>query len=283
MARIRVVTDSACDLPPDMAERLGITVVPLSIRFGSDEFVDRVTLTTGDFWARCASSQVLPETSAPSPGAFQEAFLAAAGDGYDSVVCINISSKLSGTHQSARAGAEAVKDQIPVRTVDSRSVTMGQGLIVLDTAAHATSGASLEDTVARAEMLTGRTQVFGAVDTLEHLEKGGRIGGAKALLGTMLSIKPVVSVQDGKVGEESKQRTRSRSLRYMAGKAHEAQDTGGIVRIAVANGAAGDIDDFLAMIQDVRTDHPVVVVDLGPVVGTHTGPGTIGLCMITAG
>lgn len=282
MARIRVVTDSACDLPAELAEGQGITVVPLSIRFGSEEFVDRVTLSTDDFWARCAASRVLPETSAPSPGAFQEAFLAAADDGYDSVVCINISSKLSGTHQSARAGADAVKDRIPVRTVDSRSVTMGQGLIVLDVAALAASGAPLEDTVARAEELAGRTQVFGAVDTLEHLEKGGRIGGAKALLGTMLSIKPVVSVQDGKVEEESKQRTRSRSLRYMAGKAQEAQEASGIERIAVANGAAGDIDDFLAMLQAVKAEHPVVVVDLGPVVGTHTGPGTIGLCMITA-
>lgn len=279
MARVRVVTDSACDLPAALAKEQGITVVPLSIRFGSEEFVDGATLSADDFWARCAASPVLPETAAPSPGAFQEAFLAAAHDGYDAVVCITISSGVSGTHQSARTAADSVKDRIRVLTVDSRTATMGQGLIVLDVAALAATGASPEDIVARSEALIKRTQVFGAIDNLEHLEKGGRIGGAKALLGTLLAIKPVVTVTDGMVGEESKQRTRSRSLRYVAGK---ARDAGPISRMAVCNGAATDIDDFLSMLDGVKSEHPMVVVDLGPVVGTHTGPGTIGLCLITA-
>src|ERR1035437_3576145 len=263
MARVRVVTDSACDLPAALAEEQGITVVPLSIRFGSEEFVDGATLSADDFWARCAASPVLPETAAPSPGAFQEAFLAAAHEGYDAVVCITISSGVSGTHQSARTAADSVKDRIRVLTVAARAAT----------------GASPEDIVARSEALIKKTQVFGAVDNLEHLEKGGRIGGAKALLGTLLAIKPVLTVTDGIVGEESKQRTRSRSLRYLAGKAQEA---GPISRTAVCNGAATDIDDFLSMLDGVKSEHPVVVVDLGPVVGTHTGPGTIGLCLITA-
>jgi len=280
MARVRVVTDSACDLSATVAEEQGITVVPLSIRFGSEEFVDGTALSADDFWARCAASPVLPETSAPSPGAFQDAFLAAADDGYDSVVCINISSELSGTQQSARAAAEAVADRIRVLTVDSRSATMGEGLIVLDIAQLAASGASPEDLVARAESVIPRTLVFGAVDTLEHLEKGGRIGGAKAMLGTLLSIKPVVTIADGVVAEESKQRTRARSLKYLAGKAEGA---GPVSRIAVCNGAAADIDEFLALLDGVKSEHPLVVADLGPVVGTHTGPGTVGLCMITAG
>jgi DegV family protein with EDD domain len=280
MARVRVVTDSACDLSAAVAEEQGITIVPLSIRFGSEEFVDGTALSTDDFWARCAASAVLPETSAPSPGAFQEAFLAAADDGYDSVVCINISSELSGTHQSARTAAEAVADRIRVVTVDSRSATMGQGLIVLEVAELAASGATPEELVARAEAVIPRTLVFGAVDTLEHLEKGGRIGGAKAMLGTLLSIKPVITIANGIVEEESKQRTRSRSLRYLVGKAEVA---GPISRIAVCNGAATDIDEFLGLLDGVKSEHPLVVADLGPVVGTHTGPGTIGLCMITAG
>ena len=196
------------------------------------------------------------------------------------MVCINISSALSGTQQSARAAADAVADRIRVLTVDSRSATMGQGLIVLDVAALAASGAPAEDLVARAESLTGQTLVFGAVDTLEHLEKGGRIGGAKAMLGTLLSIKPVITITDGVVEEESKQRTRSRSLKYLAGKAEAA---GSISRIAVCNGAATDIDEFVALLDGVKSEHPLVVVDLGPVVGTHTGPGTIGLCMIATG
>jgi DegV family protein with EDD domain len=278
MARVRVVTDSACDLPPALAAEHGVVVVPLSIRFGSEEFTDGSAIPPEEFWARCAASPVLPETSAPSPGAFQAAFLAAADDGYDGVVCINLSSGVSATHQAARTAAETVADRIPVRTVDSKSMTMGEGLMVLDAAELAATGATLDEVADRVESVRDRTTVLGIVDTLEHLEKGGRIGGARALLGSLLSIKPVVTVRDGVVAEESKQRTRSRSLRYLADKARNA---GELSRIAVANGSATDIDEFMAMVGEVKSEHPLVLVDLGPVVGTHTGPGTIGLCFIT--
>ncbi|HEV3131396.1 MAG TPA: DegV family protein [Acidimicrobiales bacterium] len=277
MARIRVVSDSACDLNADLAAERGVTIVPLSIRFGSEEFVDGSTLSTDDFWARCAASPVLPETSAPSPGAFQAAFVAAADDGYDGVLSISLSAGVSATYQAAVTAAKTVGDRIPVRTIDSRSMTMGQGLMALDLAELAAGGASLDELTARAEQLIPRTRVFGVVDTLEHLEKGGRIGGARALLGSLLSIKPVVTLVDGVVAEESKQRTRSRSLRYLADKAKTAAP---LSRLAVCNGAAADIDEFLEMIEGVQTQHPLVVVDLGPVVGTHTGPGTIGVCMV---
>ena len=277
MARIRVVTDSACDLSAHMAAARELTIVPLSIRFGSEEFVDGSTLSTDEFWARCKASSVLPETSAPSPGAFQEAFVAAADDGYDGALCLSLSSEVSATYQAAVAASKAVSDRIPVRTVDSRSLTMGLGLLALDAAEQAAAGASLDELVARVTDLIARTQVYGVVDTLEHLEKGGRIGGARALLGSLLSIKPVVTLINGRVEEESKQRTRSRSLRYLADKAKSSPP---ISRLAVCNGAAPDIDEFLAMLEGVPTDHPLVVTDLGPVVGTHTGPGTIGLCLV---
>jgi DegV family protein with EDD domain len=173
-----------------------------------------------------------------------------------------------------------VADRIRVLTVDSRSATMGQGLIVLDVAELAASGATPEELVAQAESVIPRTSVFGAVNSLEHLEKGGRIGGAKAMLGTLLSIKPVITVVNGIVEEESKQRTRSRSLRYLADK---AQAAGPLSRIAVCNGAATDIDELLGLLDGVKSEHPLMVADLGPVIGTHTGPGTVGLCMITTG
>ncbi len=278
MARIRVVTDSACDLPAEVAAEHGLTVVPLSIRFGTEEFVDGSTLSSDEFWARCKASSVLPETSAPSPGAFQEAFTAAADGGYDGVLCINLSSAVSATYQAAVAAAKAVGERIPVRTVDSRSLTMGLGLMALDTAEMASGGATLDELVDRATALIPRTRVYGVVDTLEHLEKGGRIGGARALLGSLLSIKPVVTLVDGRVEEESKQRTRARSLRYLADK---ARDSPPISRLAVCNGAAPDIDDVLGLLAEVPVDHPLVVTDLGPVVGTHTGPGTIGVCLMT--
>ncbi len=278
MARIRVVTDSACDLSAAMAEERGVTIVPLSIRFGSEEFIDGSTLSTDGFWARCKASSVLPETSAPSPGAFQEAFVAAAEAGYDGVLCLNLSSEVSATYQAAVAAAKGVGDRIPVHVVDSRSLTMGLGLMALDVADLASTGATLDELEARVTDLATRTQVYGVLDTLEHLEKGGRIGGAQKLLGSLLSIKPVVTLLDGRVEEESKQRTRSRSLRYLADKARNSPP---ISRLAVCNGAAADIDEVLGLLDGVPTDHPLVVTDLGPVVGTHTGPGTIGLCIVT--
>ena len=235
MARIRVVTDSACDLSDALAEGRDLTIVPLSIRFGDQEFVDRIGLSPSEFWARCADSPVLPETAAPSPGAFQEAFEAALADGYDGVVCITLSGGVSATFQAASTAADAVADRIPVRVIDSRSLTMGLGLLVLEATDLAAGGATLDEVVARVEALVPHVVVYGVVDTLEHLEKGGRIGGARALLGSLLSIKPVLAVVDGVVEEESKQRTRGRSLRYLADKALTGPP---ISRLAVANGAA---------------------------------------------
>ena len=279
MAKIRVITDSACDLSLEVAAAHDITIVPLSIRFGNEEFVDGRDLTTEEFWARCKASPVLPETAAPSPGAFQEAFLAAAADGYDGVLCLNLSGGVSATFQAATAAAKAVSESIEVRALDSRSMTMGLGLMVLDIADMAAAGADLDALEARVEELVPRTSVFGAVENLDHLEKGGRIGGAKALLGSLLSIKPVVTLVDGEVAEESKQRTRGRSLQYLADKALNSPP---LSRIAVAHGAATDIDVFLALLSDLKCEHPIVISDLGPVIGTHTGPGTIGVCMVTA-
>jgi len=280
MAKIRIVTDSACDLPAAMAADNGVTVVPLSIRFGEEEFVDGTTLSSEEFWARCKASPVLPETSAPSPGAFQTAFEAAANEGYDGVLCLDLSAGVSATYQVATTAAKAVGERIPVRVLDSRSLTMGLGLMVLELAELARNRASLDDLSARVEEMIPKTTVVGAVDTLEHLEKGGRIGGARALLGSLLSIKPVVILADGVVEEESKQRTRGRSLRYLADKVEAAAP---IRRLAVCDGAAADLDEFLNLIKGVETEYPMLVTDLGPVVGTHTGPGTIGACWLRAG
>ena len=196
------------------------------------------------------------------------------------MLCLDLSAGVSATFQSATTAAKAVGDRIPVRVHDSRSLTMGLGLMVLELAELAAQGASLEDLSTRVEEMIPHMNVLGVVDTLEHLEKGGRIGGARALLGSLLSIKPVVVLVDGVVEEESKQRTRGRSLRYLADKVESSPP---IKRLAVCDGAATDIDDFLAMLEGVKTEYPLVVTDLGPVVGTHTGPGTIGVCLLTAG
>ncbi|HET6811717.1 MAG TPA: DegV family protein [Acidimicrobiales bacterium] len=280
MSRVRVVTDSACDLPQDLVDELGIEIVPLTIRFGSEEFVDRRDLTPAQFWARCKASPVLPETAAPAPGAFQAAFTRAADEGCDGVVCVNLSGALSATHQAAVAAADAVADRIPVRTVDSRSVTLGLGLMALSAARAAAAGKSAEDVAGIAEDLIPRTRVFGALDTLEYLKKGGRIGGAQALLGTMLSIKPIVEVVNGAVEGESKQRTRGRALAYLVDKVRKA---GEIEDLGVLTGAAPDLEPFLDQLGQVYPRDKIVVGDIGAVIGSHTGPGTIGVTFHVAG
>jgi DegV family protein with EDD domain len=280
MPGVRIVTDSSCDLPQALCDQYGITVVPLTIRFGTEEFVDRVDLTPTQFWERCASSPVLPETAAPAPGAFDAAFRAAAADGADGVVCVNISSKLSATSQSAEAAALLLSNTIPVQVIDSESVTMGLGMIVLHAARRAESGGDLDDVVASTQGAVGRCRVFGTLDTLENLKKGGRIGGAKALLGSLLSIKPVVVVENGKVEEGAKQRTRSRALRYLVERI--TSEPGKIEHLAVMNGAAPDVGVFLDLLAAHFPREQIVVADLGAVIGAHTGIGTIGIAYLVA-
>jgi hypothetical protein len=277
MATIRIITDSAADLPLDIANRLNIAIVPLTVRFGDEEFVDGRDLTPHEFWAKCKTSSELPETAAPSPGAFQEAFLKAKAEGADGVVVVALSSDLSATHQSATLAAQAVADQIPVKIVDSRAVTMAEGMIAIDLAERAAAGASMDELAARGVELAGKVGVCGTIDTLEHLIKGGRLKGAKAVFGSMLSIKPLLELKDGLVAEAGRARTRTKAFASLVAAAKAA---GPIERIAVTHGEAPDVDVIVAMLQEIPTVHELIVGDMGSTVGTHGGPGIVGLAWI---
>lgn len=277
---VRVVTDSACDLSLDMAAQHGVEVVPLTVRFGDEEFVDRRDLSPAQFWERLATSTVLPETAAPSPGAFEEVFRAAAESGCPGVVCITISSALSATCQAAQLAAGNVAGTIPVEVIDSRAVTMAEGNVVLGAARVAAEGGTMADVVAAARQLVPRTRTFAALDTLENLKKGGRIGSAQALLGSMLSIKPIIEVADGKVEPESRQRTRARSLRYLAEKVRQAQP---VADLAVMHGAAPDVGTLLDLLGEFHRRDQILVGDVGAVIGTHAGPGVVGVTFTVAG
>lgn len=279
MAGISVVTDSGCDLPAALVAEHAITVVPLTIRFGAEELVDGRDLTPASFWERVASSSELPETAAPSPGSFEQAFRAAADGGADGVVCVTLSSTLSATFQAASLGAQAVGDGFAVTVVDSRAVSMGQGMMVLAAARRAAAGGTLDEVAAAASDLVPLTRIFAALDTLDNLRKGGRIGAAQALLGSLLSIKPIIQVTGGKVEPESKQRTRGRSLRYLADKARAA---GPVSNLAVVHGQAPDVDELLALLEGVGTEAPVVS-QVGAVIGTHAGPRVVGVTFTVAG
>ena len=276
---VRVVTDSSCDLPVARAAELGIEIVPLTIRFGDQEFVDRVELTNEEFWRKVATSDVLPETAAPSAGAFESTFQRLAADGADGIVCINLSSRLSATMQSAQVAAKALKGTCPVEVVDSLSVSMGLGLQCINAVRMAGEGAEL-DAVARAiDDQARRTRLFGALDTLEHLRRGGRIGAAQALLGGMLSIKPVIEVRDGAVAEAGKVRTRSKSLKLLADKVAAATNP---QQVFVFDAQAPDMDEMVELLAPTVSREQIEFGTIGPVIGTHAGPRTIGVGWVDA-
>jgi DegV family protein with EDD domain len=270
---VRVVTDSACDLPDDLIERDGIEVVPLTIRFGKEELVDRKELSTDEFWRRLADSDVLPETSAPSAGAFEAAFRRMIADGATGIICINLSSKLSATMQSAQVAAQAVQADCPVVVVDSLMVSMGLGSLCLTAARRAADGDSLDSIVANVTDRRNRSKLYGALDTLEFLKKGGRVGNARALLGSMLAIKPVLEVRDGEVEEAGKVRTRSKALRLLVDRVKQ----GPFENLAVLHGNAPDLDELLDLLEPLVPQDEIVVGQIGPVIGTHAGPRVIGV------
>jgi DegV family protein with EDD domain len=271
---VRIVTDSACDLPESVVADLGIEIVPLSIRFGDTEYIDRVELTTAEFWAKAAATSGLPETSAPAPGAFETAFRRAAADGATGVVVVSLSGALSATMQSAEVAARSVADEIAVRVVDSRSVSLGLGTIAVACARAAAAGSDVDAVAALATDLASRTRVFGALDTLENLKKGGRIGNAKALLATALAIKPIIEVVDGKVEQGGKQRTRSKALAFLVDKVREYE--GRMSGLAVLHADCTDVDQFVEMLRPLY-EGEIIVGEIGPVIGTHAGRGTIGV------
>lgn len=273
MAGVRLVTDSSCDLPEEVVDAHGITVVPLTIRFGDEELTDRVELTSEEFYRRMATLDGLPETAAPSPGAFEEAFRAAGADG-DQVVCLTISSALSATMASAQNAARAVEGDIDVRVVDSKSITAGLGTLLILAAETAEGGADADEVVATIEATIPRTRVLGGLDTLENLRKGGRIGGAQAMLGTMLSVKPVVDISTGVVEEAGKVRTRKKQMQFLLDKLRAAGD---VERLVVCDGEAPDAQEFMDLVTEVVPRDSFTRSTIGPVIGTHGGPRMIGL------
>ena len=269
---VSVVTDSSCDLPGELADELGITVVPLTVRFGAEEFVDGKDLTTAQFWDRCAASPTLPETAAPSPGAFEEAYRKA--DRGAGVVAVCLSGGLSATVQSARLAAEALRAEIDVRVIDSRQASGGLGIIAVTTARRAATGATLDDVAACAEDQVPRTRLFATFDTLDNLRKGGRIGRAQAFFGSVLSMKPVIQLVNGEVEAESRQRTRSKSLRYLAEKVREA---GNVEHLLLLHADAPDYEDLLTMLEEFAPREEIIVTKVGAVIGTHSGPRAMGV------
>jgi DegV family protein with EDD domain len=275
---VRVVTDSTADLSKDQAQALGIAVVPLTVQFGEESYRDGVDLNSVEFFAKLANAKVMPTTAAPPPGLFEETYRQLLQDGADGILAIQLSSTLSATYSAAVQGAESLKgQQVPIEVVDSRSVSGGMGLPVMAAARAAREGKSLAECKVIAEDMLARMHIYAVLDTLEFLQRGGRIGKASQLLGTLLSFKPLLVVKDGAVLPLEKPRTRS--------KAHEriAQLLQNLGPIEIVGIAESDEEIGQQLTTAIRTVYagPIEYFRLGPVVGAHTGPGTSAVCAVT--
>jgi DegV family protein with EDD domain len=274
---VRIVTDSTCDLPAEDIDRYGITVVPLTVFFGDEALLDRIDVTPADFYARMAAFKGLPRTSQPSVELFQDAYRSLAADGVD-IVSIHISSRLSGTLNAASVAREVVKEEVHVDLIDSYNVSLGLGLIVLEAARAAAAGATLPEVVATARRAMDRVSVHVVVDTLEYLQKGGRIGRARSFLGSVLSIKPIIRVEDGEVAPFERVRTRAKAI----GRMFELAS--GMPRAKeMFVGCSGDDSDARALLERLRPHLPHTELRLGylgPVVGVYTGPNALGIAAL---
>jgi DegV family protein with EDD domain len=271
---IRIVTDSSCDLPEGLLTEHRITVVPLTIRFGEAEFVDREQLSGDEFWARLTAGDVLPETAAPSVGRFQDAFRRLNDEGADGVVVICISSKISATHQAAVLAAEQWPGGIPVRVVDSELVSAALGLVAIEAAQLASTGVGIDAVEDIAHAAAAATNLHATLDTLEFLRRGGRIGSAQAFFGNLLDIKPVITFREGEVHPAGRVRTRRKALAAVV--EHFASLSDRVTAWGVIHSDPADLGDFLGALRQVRDEEPLLA-RLGPVVGTHAGPGVAGV------
>ena len=278
---VRVVVDSTSDIPHERAQQLGIEVAPLVVLFGDQEFRDGIDLSGDEFYRKLTSSPVTPTTSAPSVGTFQEAYRKVISEGADAVLEISLANKLSATYGNAMQAARVVSAEtgVPIELIDSGTVSGGFGMPAEIVAQEARQGASLEQVKAHAQSMLSRVHLFAALDTLEYLKRGGRIGGARALLGSLMNVKPLVEVRDGQVLPLENVRTRSKAQERIG---QLAAQQGEIEAIAVVR-SNDEVGQQFNRIVRTFWNGPIYEYVLGPVVGTHAGPGAGGIAVVTKG
>jgi DegV family protein with EDD domain len=274
--KIVVVTDSSAYIPEEALGSLRIPVIPLWVMWGDENFRDGVDIDPPAFYRRLQESEVFPTTSQPAAGEFED-FFRQAGAGADAIVGVFITSKLSGTVANALA-AQARLSELTIRVVDSLSVSMGLGFIVLAAARAAAAGESLDAVVAAAEEMRDRMHLLFTVDTLEYLHRGGRIGGAKWLMGTALKIKPLLHFEDGTIEPLAQVRTKRKAIAQMLEVAEERLGGKRMAEAAVIDADSPEEGDAIAeQVRERFGISPVYRAPLSPAIGTHGGPGTVGI------
>jgi DegV family protein with EDD domain len=276
---IRIVTDSTCEAPAALLAHPRVTVVPLTVIFGQQALLDGVEITREQFWARLPKSEKLPTTSQASPAQFEAPFRALTDAG-DEVIALVISARLSQTYNSALIARDALEGR-PIDIVDSQSTSIGLGLMLQEAVALAEAGASREEVVARLTQMRPKVRLTFVLETLEYLEKGGRIGKAQAFVGTLLKFKPLLGIVDGEVVPVTRVRSRAKALEAVQELLlTQVPARGEHVRIGMTHAlAAAEAQQVGAKLAAQFGAPAPFLADLGPVLGVHVGPGTIGVAV----
>jgi len=269
---VKIVTDSSADLPAQLVEELGITVVPLYLRFGEEVYRDHVDITEDEFYERLQHDPIHPSTVQPTPQDFIDVYQQLSQEA-DGIISIHISSKLSGTCNSALQGKELVEKGCPIEVVDTGSVTMGLGLTSIVAATAAKAGGGLQEVLAEVRQAIPNTNLLALLDTLEYVYRGGRIGKAKHLLGSMLNVKPLLKLEDGEVVPAGQVRSRSKGIDKLFDFVKNATN---IEDLAVVYNTTPDEAQSLAdRIGSVFPKEKIRIATVGPMLGVHLGPGSL--------
>ena len=269
---VRIITDSIADLPSGIVEELGITVVPLIINYEGRDYRDGVDLSASEIYERLKTSPAMPKTSIPPPSAFLQAYEKLAAETGE-ILVISLSSRLSGTYEEARQCAVAFRNRVRIEVLDSRTATIAEGFVVLKAARAAKAGASLSQVIRVAQEAIPRTALLASFDTLKYLQRGGRIGAAKVLLGSLLQINPLITLRDGLVAPAGRVRSRAKAMSALL---EFAQSFASIEELAVGHGACPE--DAEALIERLGAVFPKERIwrsNTTPVIGAHTGPGLL--------
>jgi len=275
--KLAIVTDSVSDISPKIAKELDIKVVPLTVIFGTEQFLDGIELSNAEFFKKLETDPNHPSTSQPSPEAFVKTYEKLLKEGYE-ILSVHVSAKLSGTINSAEQAIKTI-DTNKIKIIDTGSASMAQGLVAMSAARAAKNAKSLDELADIAESTAKKTTVFVAMDTMEFLKRGGRIGKARAMLGSILNIKPIITTNDGEIVPHSRARTIKKAISSMINDMGEKDQ---IIEVAVLHSTTPDLaKDVMTQINAQNLNNAGTITEIGPVVGTHAGPGCLAIAFTT--
>jgi DegV family protein with EDD domain len=280
MGNVVIVTDSTADIPASLAKELNIRVVPLKVHFGNETYEDGVDLTSEQFYNKLKEAGTIPTTSQPTPNQFEETYKKIFKETGSEIISIHLSSKLSGTFQSAYIAQQTLGEEVPLEVIDSKRASYAIGVIVVEAAQMAGKGAPKEEIVNRIDEMLEETSVYFMVDTLEYLQKNGRIGKASALVGSILKIKPILSLtKEGEVYPFEKVRGNKKAVQKILSEFMRLYN-GKPLHVGISHAeAAKEAEHFMSRMKEQFDVQQEVITNIGPVIGTHVGPGTISIAV----